>query len=68
MTHINETAQSVISYGAAGLSSAAAATLDNVAGIAEQVTIILACVVVVVRLIYDTTRLVRYLKSRDKGK
>jgi uncharacterized MAPEG superfamily protein len=66
MTNAHETAQSMLSYGAAGSGLALATWVEHAAGVAQSVTIVLACLVVVVRLVYDTTRLIRYLK--DKGK
>lgn len=61
MNHSHETAQSVLSYGAAGATSVTALTLDSMAGVAESVTILLACAVVAVRLVYDVTRYIRYI-------
>lgn len=68
MHHNSETVQSIVSYGSAGVSSAAVISLETVAGVAEQVTLILACAVVAVRLVYDVTRYIRYLKTKDKRK
>lgn len=66
MQNSHETVQSVLSYGAAGAGSATALTLDAMAGVAESVTILLACAVVAVRLVYDVTRYFRYIKKKDK--
>lgn len=65
MNHSHEDVQSVISYGSAGLGAGAVWSLEAVAGYAESVTLILACAVVFIRLVYDLTRFVRYLR---KGK
>jgi hypothetical protein len=66
MQNSHETMQSAISYGSAGLGSATALTLDSIAGVAESVTILLACAVVAVRLVYDVTRYIRYLKEKKE--
>ena len=64
----NEGVQSVISYGSAATAGASVFTLDAVAGVAESVTIILACLAVAVRLVYDVTRYIRYVRKKEKGK
>ena len=66
MVYHHETALSALSYGTAGGTAALAAYLDAMAGVAESITILLACAVVAVRLLYDATRYVRYLKDKDK--
>ena len=68
MHHTHEAAQSAVSYGAAGVSSVAVVSLETAAGVAEQVTLILACAVVAVRLVYDVTRYVRLLTNKNKEK
>lgn len=66
MHHSHDTAQSVLSYGSAGASSVAVVSLESMAGVAEQLTLLMACAVVAIRLVYDVTRYIRYLKDKDK--
>lgn len=61
MIQHNETTQSIVSYSSAGGASAVALSLESMAGPAQNLTIILACAVVAVRLAYDTTRFIKYL-------
>lgn len=68
MTYHPETVQSAVSYSTAGGTAAAAAYLDSMAGVAESITILLACAVVAVRLLYDATRYIRYLKDKEKDR
>lgn len=62
----HEQLDSAIAYGTAGGGAALVSSLDVIAGPAASLTIVLSCVVVIVRLVYDVTRLVRYLRDKDK--
>lgn len=58
-----ETAESIASYSIGG-GAAAVVNLADIAETAQQLTIILACLVVVIRLIHDGIRLYRYLRYK----
>jgi hypothetical protein len=64
MTMRQEVADSVTSYGLSGMAFAVT-VLADVAKVAEAMTIILACVVVILRVAYDAVRLWRYLKGKE---
>jgi len=66
MADSHESFQSIVSYSFAGVGSATAMTIDSMAGVAESVTILLACAVVAVRLAYDITRFKRYLRKQKE--
>ncbi len=59
----HENTQMAVSYGI-GAFSAMLAALPQIASVAQQIAIILGCIVVAVRLAHDTTRLYDYWKSR----
>lgn len=57
-----EAIDSITSYGVGG-TAFTIATLADIAGVAQAITVILACIVVAIRLIHDSVRLWRYLKG-----
>lgn len=65
--HISEQTQSLVSYSVAGCGAGIAQCIDAATGPAESLTILFACAVVFIRMLYDGTRFVRYLKKK-KGK
>lgn len=59
----HETADSMTSY-AIGGGSVFIASLVEVATYAQSIAIILGCLVVAIRLVHDSVRLIRYLKEK----
>ncbi len=64
--HRVETVQSTVSYGTAAGGIAAVNFLDSMAGMAESITLIVACTAVVARALYDIIRLVRLIKNKKE--
>lgn len=58
-----EAIESATSYGA-GFGTLALAYLTDLAKFSEQIAVILACIVVMVRAVHDSIRLYRYWKKK----
>lgn len=63
MLRSNEIVDSATSYGL-GWMAVMLATLSDIAAAAQAVTVVLACLVVLVRLAYDGLRLWRYWRGK----
>ena len=68
MCDAKEYIQSAVSYCTACAGSTISVSLEETAGKAEQITLIVVCGIVVVRLAYDITKLIKLIKTKKKQK
>lgn len=59
-----ENAQAAMSYAVGGMAVTTSLSLADVATTSQQLAIVFALVVVILRVVHDTVRLIRYLKDR----